>query len=90
MWNQQMTDKIEQTVSMVMVGQQRLYVRSFPCICLGRALDTSAILKCSFKFYDIIYWNDSVKSHEMPTGTCHGQVSVDLEQEATCKGSGHI
>jgi len=25
-------------------GQQRLYVRSFPCICLGRALDTSAIL----------------------------------------------
>ena len=81
MWNQEMTDKIEQTVSMVMVGQQRLYVRSFPCICLGRALDTSAILKCSFKFYDIII---------AYTGTCHGQVSVDLEQEATCKGSGHM
>lgn len=50
MWNQQMTDKIEQTVSMVMVGQQRLYVRSFPCICLGRALDTSAILNAVLNF----------------------------------------
>ena len=61
MWNQQMTDKIEQTVSMVMVGQQRLYVRSFPCICLGRALDTSAILNAVLNFVisytEMTQWN---------------------------------
>ena len=51
-WNQHTTGKIKQAVSMV----RRQHIdSSFPCICLRRALDTSAIIKYNFKKFDL--WN---------------------------------
>ena len=56
--------KIEQAVYMV---RQQHTDCSFPCVCLGRALDTSAIIKWSFKIYGLWQWYRILISSEMCT-----------------------
>ena len=62
---------------------------SFPCICLRRALDTSAIIKCNFKKFEL--WNQRQWYHTLKSSEiCTLVVTVDLEQEATSKGDARV